>query len=515
MDIPIAWTIGGSDSGAGAGIQADIKTMNALGVHGCSAITAITAQNTVMVKKIEPVSSAILESQLETLLNDLPPKAIKFGMLFSSELMQIAAKYAKQSGAFTICDPVIAATTGNALMIEDAIFTMHTHILPACDLLTPNLPEAYRLINGEEPDPNRQISDKAIEDLAQRLLQLGPKSILLKGGHRQSDYCQDYFTDGTTKVWLTSERIEVGNTHGTGCILSSAICAAIAHGFDVLDAIVLAKAYVIQGLSHFQKIGKGSVLLAHLSWPESEQDLPWLTKSAEAGRNRTEFQEDNEIAFYPIVDNADWIEQLSPAKVRTMQLRIKDMHGEELEKEIEKAVQTARKHNCNLYVNDHWELAIKYGAFGVHLGQEDLDTADIEKIQNAGLHLGISTHCYREVARAISIRPSYIAIGPIFPTTTKPMKFPPQGLAALKRWRRSLDYPLVAIGGIFKENAAEILDIGVESISVVREISQSKEPTLRAAEWIKIFQDRNKRTKKLQSGLKDFSVHASIPPVTL
>lgn len=199
------------------------------------------------------------------------------------------------------------------------------------------------------------------------------------------------------------------------------------------------------------------------------------------------------------MNSADWLEKILPSGVKTVQLRIKDLTGSELEAEIARAVATARRFDAHLYINDYWQLACKYKSFGVHLGQEDLAGADVRQLQNENLRLGISTHNYSEVARALAYRPSYMAIGPIHHTTTKVMAHAPQGVEALSRWRRSLSYPLVAIGGIFMSNAAEIFDAGADSIAVVRDVSESPRPRERCREWLDLFASRKKqeRTKLL------------------
>lgn len=491
MTLPIAWTIGGSDSGAGAGIQADLKTMNALGVHGCSVITALTAQNTMGVSMIEPVSSAMLEAQLDMLSKDLPARAIKLGMLYSADVMQTVAQHLKNSTAFLICDPVMSATSGNALICNRAIGTLRSVIVPRANLLTPNIPEACRLL-GKDPraldhEQHTVASDEYIEDLAFQLFDLGAKSVLLKGGHRASDYSQDFFTNGHTRAWLTSIKRNTTNTHGTGCTLSAAITAGIATGYELLDAIVIAKAYVNQGLRNAAGLGKGYGPLAHLGWPDQQADLPWITTTASTGRVRTCFPQDRRIGFYPIVDRTQWIEKLLPTGIQIIQLRIKDLSGDQLEEEISQAIELSRQHTLRLYINDYWRLAIKYGAYGVHLGQEDLKMANVYAIQDAGLRLGISTHCYAELASALAYRPSYIAIGPIFPTTAKSMIHKPQGIENLSRWRRSLNYPLVAIGGISLSNAKEVLQTGVDGIAVIRDVIGAPNVVDRASRWMKLF----------------------------
>ncbi len=483
MKHPIVWTIAGSDSGGGAGIQADLKTMNALGVYGCSVITALTAQNTCGVQAIEYPSHAFLTAQLQSLAADFPPVAVKLGMLGDAEAIQQVAKHLSVLNTYVLCDPVMVSTSGQTLLAEAAVSSLKAHLLPLVDLLTPNLQEA-EILTGRAIQTSLDM-----EIAARELLTLGPKSVLLKGGHFQGAFSQDYWTDGTQDAWLTSPRLDTSNTHGTGCTLSAALVSCVGLGMDIQDALIVAKAYVNQGLRLAPTIGSGCGPLAHLGWPETHQDLPWLTPNASDGQHRTLFPScgSEPLGFYPIVDRFEWLEKLLPLGVSTIQLRIKDLSGEALEREISLASSYAQKFNCRLFINDHWQLALKYKAYGMHLGQEDLATADLKALQKAGLRLGISTHCYQEVARALAIRPSYVAVGPIFATTTKVMRFAPQGLEALQRWRHSLPYPLVAIGGIFLDSAPEILAAGADGIAVVRDIRQARHLPSQVAKWLKLF----------------------------
>jgi len=159
-----------------------------------------------------------------------------------------------------------------------------------------------------------------------------------------------------------------------------------------------------------------------------------------------------------------------------------------VEQEIKKSIALAKKYQAKLFINDYWELAIKHNAYGVHLGQEDSLTADIHKISQTGLYLGVSTHCYYEVARAHALQPSYIACGPIFPTTSKKMPCVPQGITNLKYWRKLLEYPLVAIGGISLDNVNDILSCGVESVAVISAVLNNPHPEQIAKQFLQCFE---------------------------
>ena len=183
------------------------------------------------------------------------------------------------------------------------------------------------------------------------------------------------------------------------------------------------------------------------------------------------------LGLYPVVDSVMWIERLLEAGVRTLQLRIKDKQDHEVEADIVAAIALGKRYAARLFINDYWRLAIKHSAYGVHLGQEDLEATDLSAIRNAGLRLGVSTHDDMEINVALAARPSYIALGHVFPTQTKQMPSAPQGLAQLaSHVTRLKDYPTVAIGGISLARAPQVLATGVGSIAVVSAITQ-------AADW--------------------------------
>ena len=218
---PIAWTIAGSDPGGGAGIQADLKTMNAFGVHGCTVVTALTAQNTRGVACSEPVSEKLLRKQLEALAADLPPAAIKTGMLGSARACAIIADFLDSHFA--------------------ALDLLVRRLFPKVDVLAPNLPEAETILGTK-------VADAA--EAAARLLETGAASVLLKGGHAAGAECTDYWTDGKQALWLSSARLATKDTHGTGCILSAAIASALALGQEMPAAVATAKTYLNQCLKN-------------------------------------------------------------------------------------------------------------------------------------------------------------------------------------------------------------------------------------------------------------------------
>lgn len=182
------------------------------------------------------------------------------------------------------------------------------------------------------------------------------------------------------------------------------------------------------------------------------------------------------MGLYPVVDSIEWIERLLKIGVTTIQLRIKDKQPKDVEQDIITAIKLGREYNARLFINDYWQLAIKHHAYGVHLGQEDLDIADLDAIKQSGLCLGISTHNDTELQRAKRLLPSYIALGHIFPTTTKNMPSKPQGLRALKyQVEQTRDFPTVAIGGISLEKVSDVVATGVGGVALVSAITKASD----------------------------------------
>lgn len=191
--------------------------------------------------------------------------------------------------------------------------------------------------------------------------------------------------------------------------------------------------------------------------------------------------------FYPIFDSADWLARMLPLGLRLAQLRIKARPEPDLRAEIRRARHLCRQAGAQLVVNDHWQLAIEEGCDFVHLGQEDLDCADLPAIRRAGLRLGVSTHDEGELDRALAVRPDYVALGPIYPTTLKVMAWPPQGIDRLGDWKRRIgELPLVAIGGFTVARAAGAFAAGADLVSVVTDITLNVDPEARLRQWVEV-----------------------------
>lgn len=470
---PVVWTIAGSDSSGGAGVQADLATFRDFGIHGCSVITALTAQNSFAVGDIAVTPRRNLVAQINALDSDLPAQAIKLGMLAAPDIVETVARYLDDYTGFVVCDPVIRASSGDSLLSGEAGVLLRQRLLPRADLITPNRHEAEALLGraiGEGED---------IPRAARELVAMGARSVLITGGHFAAAQGQrlDYWTDGREGFWLAGPSIDTVHTHGTGCTLSSAIAAAVGLGYPLADALVLAKAYVTRGLRVAEQLGGGPGAVAHAGWPDALADLPTL--HPDTPRQYEAFPDcDGPLGLYPVVDSADWVEQLVRQGVGTVQLRIKQAQPQVLAEQVKRAVAACRAAGVRLFINDHWQLALEVGAYGVHLGQEDLASADLDALRSAGLRLGVSTHCHAEIARAHGVRPSYIALGPVYATSSKDMPWRPLGLEQLRAWVELLSprYTLTAIGGISVERAAAVLATGVGSCAMISAITAAPNP---------------------------------------
>lgn len=190
-------------------------------------------------------------------------------------------------------------------------------------------------------------------------------------------------------------------------------------------------------------------------------------------------------AFYPIVDSAAWVRRLLPTGVKLIQLRIKDRDDDDVRREVREALALCAAHRAQLIINDHWAIALDEGADFIHLGQEDLDGADLKTIRAHGVKLGISTHDHAELERALALSPDYIALGPVYPTTLKVMPWAPQGLARVGEWKRRVgELPLVAIGGITLERAEGCFSAGTDIVAVVSDVTRHADPLARATAWV-------------------------------
>lgn len=251
MRLPVALTIAGSDSGGGAGIQADLKTFAVLGVHGTSAVTAITAQNTVGVTRILELPASLIRDQIAAVVDDIGVQAAKTGMLSSPEIIEAVADAIGQMRIPNlVVDPVMVAKGGARLLRPDAVAALRERLVPLATVVTPNLPEAAVLLG-------RQVATlEERRQAARDLVAMGASAAVVKGGHAEDDVT-DVFFDGSRLVELEGERIDTANTHGSGCVFSAAITARLAHGAEPLEAVRAAKDFITKAVAAAIEIGHG------------------------------------------------------------------------------------------------------------------------------------------------------------------------------------------------------------------------------------------------------------------
>ncbi len=487
----------GSDSSGLAGLQMDLKTQQAMGVHSLNVVTAVTAQNNQNVISINPVCEQTISDQI-TALDSISFNVIKSGLLANQFQIKKLVSLVNDRDLPLICDPVFAATSGTNFTTAQLSKKYIEEILPHCFLITPNIPEAEQLTG-------KKIRTRGDMEIAARLInELGAKNVYIKGGHfikeqdaSKNNFAMDFFLsceETKNSFWLSSPWVATKNTRGTGCAFASSVAATIALGYTIKDAVVIGKMSINQGLRQSYSIGsnndetlqKGPINIT--KFPNSQKDLPILTQTPNQNLEQDAFPsctEQGDLGLYPVVDSVEWLKRLLPLGVSTAQIRIKNLDGDALEEEIRNAIALGREFNCRLFINDYWKLAVKHQAYGVHLGQEDLDTADIKSIFNAGLRLGTSTHCHYEVARAIAHKPSYIACGPVYETTTKIMPWVPHGIDGLNYWNKLLDYPVVAIGGINHERLKSVIATKTSGVAMITAITLADNPEVTTKVFMK------------------------------
>ncbi|WP_299264691.1 thiamine phosphate synthase [uncultured Psychrosphaera sp.] len=549
------WTIAGSDCTGGAGIQADTKTMHnlglsvnasgytALGIEVCSVITAVTAQNSFGVAQINAMSEDVILSQIHALDQEKPARVIKIGLLANKQQVELVAQQIAKFKRnwpikpFIVYDPVAVASNGGDLTEDDILPTIKEKLLPLVDLLTPNGKEVQKLTGVFA------FSWDCLTTAADKILALGVGAIIIKGGHIEiaENKSIDFCTDGKQEYWLSSDRINTQNSHGTGCTFASALAALLALGYALKDVFVIAKAYINQGLkiSKDQSDGSaaisqgniyqgaicqgsitqgawpndindypevlvaGSELAESIAWTGSQQDqkqeqlsikqeiFPTKQKQHQGFCSDFASVETDKLGLYPVVDSIAWLERLLKTGVNTIQYREKKITGDELELAIQQAITLGKQYKAKLFINDYWQLAIKHKAYGIHLGQEDIQTADLSAIKKAGVRLGISTHGHYELLKIKQYRPSYLAVGAIFPTKTKDMTGQIQGLNTLAHLvKLNPTIPMVAIGGITLEKAPCVLATNVGSIAVVTAITEADNPEYAVTQFQQILQQQ-------------------------
>lgn len=498
MSAPtVLWSVAGTDSGGGAGLAADQRAADAFGLHLCPVVAAVTAQSTTEVTRIEPVSPALLDAQLAALADDLPPRAIKTGLLGSAANARVLARWVDRLRAHAplalVIDPVLRASTGAGFADEALLSAYRDELLPRASVITPNQREAAALLGR---DPDAECLD--VPGAAAALRACGAQAVVITGGDAATPtLALDWLDTPHARGWLGLPRVDTPHHHGTGCSFASALAAALALGFVAADAAVLAKMATTHALRHARAVGRGAgPVIARSGFSTDPSLLPRLSLAHEAPAGWAPAPRASDPGVYAIVDSAERVEAVLRAAptVDTVQLRMKRPAGlddaawvQRLREAIVRSQRAADAAGVLLVVNDHWQAALDAGARALHLGQEDLlaltpaDHARLAAARAQGLQLGLSSHSLWELCRAAAMRPDLIACGPVWPTTTKDMPWRPQGLDNLAWWARMAPAPVVGIGGVLEPAQLQaVAATGAAGGCIVRGLGEDPSQTLPA-----------------------------------
>jgi len=474
MTQAIIWTIASLAARDNAATQAGINTINALGGRGYHASTQL-------------LSDADFSAELAILTAAPMASAIKIGAIATSSHVEILAEflqaYKQQHPEISVIyEPLSILLFDMATADTVLINTIKARLLPLVDVL----------IVSQVPLVSQSAVElfSAIKQAINTLFHFGVKGVCAKaidinGDDGQQTITLDVYADLQREVLLSSLTAGIEKDHHSG-IFSSALATVIAQDYPIDDALVVARAYLNQTAE---------------AWPTERSDFPQVVLPNTVLGDQLGLVQQMQLAYdfapcdtnrlglYPVVDTVEWLEKVLQQGVKTLQLRIKDKSPAEVVDDVKAAVALGRQYQARLFINDYWPLAIEHGAYGVHLGQEDMLIADFKAIKTAGLKLGLSTHGYYEILRAHQIRPSYIALGHIYPTVTKDMPSKPQGLQRLQRYADLMqDYSLVAIGGISIARAPQVAATGVGSVAIVTAITRADDYKQAIAELLAIVE---------------------------
>lgn len=491
---PIIWSIAGHDTSGGAGLSADQRAADAMGVHLCPVVASVTAQHSLGVDAVFPVTMDQLQAQLQALSQDMPPTVIKTGLLGSTAAIDLVVRWVdrlrlQHPGLALVIDPVLGASAGGAAFSDEALLRAYRReLLPRATLVTPNRAEARRLLGLDARHDGPQDESPV---LASRLRGLGAQAVVITGGDApEAGWALDWLDAPEAQGWLCAPRVATSNHHGSGCTFATACAAALALGHRSADAVVLAKMLTHQALQQAHAAGEGpgpvqataKAALGRLPYLSLGRDLPWqLTHGAGDGSPLFQPFEPPGDRLYGILPDSNSLIAALHVGLRCLQLRHKAVAG--AAPHIEASVHEAAQHGATLFINDHWQQALAWSAhpdlaqglkLGLHLGQEDLlaltppERATLLAARHHIL-LGLSSHSLWELARAAGCGASTVACGPVQATTTKNMPWVPQGLDNLRWWVQHSPAPVVAIGGLLTSaDLSRFASCGPAALCVVR-----------------------------------------------
>uniref|UniRef100_A0A0E0BPZ7 Uncharacterized protein n=1 Tax=Oryza glumipatula TaxID=40148 RepID=A0A0E0BPZ7_9ORYZ len=470
MPWPHVLTVAGSDSGGGAGIQADIKACAALGAYCSSVVTAVTAQNTAGVQGIHVVPEEFIREQLNSVLSDMSVDVVKTGMLPSIGVVRVLCESLKKFAVKAlVVDPVMVSTSGDTLSESSTLSVYRDELFAMADIVTPNVKEASRLLGGVSL---RTVSD--MRNAAESIYKFGPKHVLVKGGDMlESSDATDVFFDGKEFIELHAHRIKTHNTHGTGCTLASCIASELAKGATMLHAVQVAKNFVESALHHSKDlvIGNG---------PQGPFDHLFKLKCPPYNVGSQPSFKPDQLFLYAVTDsgmNKKWgrsIKEAVQAAIEggatIVQLREKDSETREFLEAAKACMEICKSSGVPLLINDRVDIALACNADGVHVGQSDMSAHEVRELLGPGKIIGVSCKTPAQAQQAWNDGADYIGCGGVFPTSTKANN-PTLGFDGLKTVCLASKLPVVAIGGINASNAGSVMELGLPNLKGVAVVS--------------------------------------------
>ena len=485
-------TIAGSDSSAGAGIQADIKTFAALGVYGNSVITAITAQNTLGVDDVFAITPESVGKQIDAVIKDVGADSVKTGMLYTKEIIEVVADRLNfYSIPYLVIDPVMVSSSGSRLLNPDAEQILGEKLLPLAALVTPNVDEASVLCGFSIKN------EKDIYRAARDIYKMGPDSVVITG-FSYDEHCQDFFYDGNELIKIPGRFIKTPSTHGTGCSFSAAITAYLARGYPALKAVIGAKNYVTNGLDYAYQIGAGRGPINHLAafFPGNLENPAILENRAEIYRdwgNKIDFSTLpllNVIIGGPLCKGKNYAQltrMVIEGGAQLIQLREKEGETSELVQIAREMQGVCRSCGAFFVVNDRVDVAAAAGADGVHLGQDDLSPRMARALLGPGKIIGVSVDNLEQAQKAAAEGADYLGLGPAYSTLTKDCRLEAGGASLINEVAPGVNVPVLAIGGITPENTLPLLKAGASGVAVISSVLASPRPEQEVKKFIDIF----------------------------
>lgn len=493
-------TIAGSDSGGGAGIQADMKTFAALGVYGSSVITAVTAQNTLKVEGIYGVSPHFVEKQLDAVLTDIGADAVKTGMLNDANIIEVISKKLKSYPRLClVVDPVMVATSGDRLLSPAGECALREKLLPHADFVTPNIEEASVLCGFTVA--NEEDIFKALR----KIHGMGPDFVVITGmkkGRESVDFCYD----GNEIRELKGPIVQTSSTHGTGCSFSAALAAFLAKGVPAWEAVAMAKDFIIAALRYAYRTGSGRGSLNHLAsfFPGRIDDLEVLKTRVNAFHawgvkpDPGSFPLLNVIIGGPLCHGKDYAEltgEIVKAGARLIQLREKEADTRKLVEMARKMREVCHSSGALLVVNDRVDVAAAAGADGVHLGQDDLSPRMARSILGPEKIIGVSAGNLAEAEAAVAEGADYLGVGPVYFTTSKECDVPPGGGSLIADVASQVKVPVIAIGGVTPENALPLLKAGAAGVAVISAVLAGPAPEREVERFMEVFANARRKQR--------------------